>query len=155
MRSFFLTLENIAREASVASVPLGFFRDFVLRPGEDGEADALDLKKDAIAAFVAIARVHALACGSLALSGPDRLHAAVEAEGLNGGDAEELLAAWEFIGSIRMSAQAASLRRGAEPSNRVDPRELSRFDRQHLKDAFRVLRRHQEMVLRHYAGGIR
>lgn len=150
-----LFLSHIAREASVANIPLGFFRDFVLRPGDDGRADALDLKKDAIATFVAIARVHALACGSLALCGVDRLRSAVAAESLNEGDAEELISAWEFIGSIRVAAQAGSIRRGEDPSNRVDPRELSRFDRQHLKDAFRVLRRHQEMVLRHYAGGIR
>lgn len=150
-----LFLSHIAREVSLASIPLGFFRGFVLRPGDDGEVAALDLKRDAIATLVSIARVHALAAGSLALSGPDRLRAAANAGVLNAEDAEELISAREFIGTVRMAAQADSIRRGLEPSNRVDPQTLSRFERQHLKDAFKVIRRHQELCLRRYAGGLR
>ena len=150
-----LFLSYLAREVAVAKVPLGFFRGFVLRPGEEGESAALDLKRDAIASMVAIARVHALACGSLALSSLDRLRAAADAEELNRDDTEELVSAYEFIAAIRMGAQADAIRAGAEASNRLDPRVLSRFDREHLKDAFRVLRRHQELCLRRFSGGIR
>ncbi|QDV09279.1 Arabinose 5-phosphate isomerase KdsD [Planctomycetes bacterium Poly30] len=149
-----LFLSHIAREAAQASVPLGFFRGFVLHEGEHGEGAALDLKRDAIATLVSIARVHALAAGSLALSGAERLRSAAEAQVLSNEDAEELISAQHFIASIRMEAQADAVRSGTTPTNRVDPRTLSRFDRDHLKDAFRVIRRHQDLVVRRYAGGI-
>ena len=50
--------------------------------------------------------------------------------------------------------QAEQIRRGEKPSNKLDPGELSRFDREHLRDAFKLIRGQLDKLRSDLAGGL-
>ncbi|HEH9425579.1 TPA: cyclic nucleotide-binding/CBS domain-containing protein [Aeromonas sobria] len=123
--------------------PLGLFRQFVL--ARDGEnRSTLNIKKQAINLVVELARVYALAAGSCASETAARLADAVAGDIISEGSRKELLEAFEFLNQVRFRHQIQSMRQGAAPSNGIAPTSLSQFERNHLKDAFRIIARTQE-----------
>ena len=52
----------------------------------------------------------------------------------------DLLDAYDLIASMRLRHQAAQIKAGRDPSNYLDPSELSDFERSHLRDAFVVVK---------------
>ncbi len=134
--------------------PLGFFRTFVLiRDGE--HHDTLDIKHRGIVPITDLARVYALAEGLEAVNTTERLRAAAQCGALSEEMAENLEDALEFIASLRIRHQAEQLRNGLKPDNYLPPGELSELERDHLKDAFRVIQTMQEaMAHRHHAGSL-
>lgn len=146
-------LSFIARAAAVTRVPLGFFRNFLLQHDED-EGDVLDLKGQAIAPIVDLARVHALANATAATNTLERLRAASAAGSLDPDAANDLAAGFEFIRDVRFRHQSEQIAAGHPPSNKLDPASLSRFDREHLRDAFRLIRQQLDKLRSDYAGGM-
>lgn len=146
-------LSFIARAASNTKVPLGFFRNFLLQHDEK-EGDVLDLKHQAIAPVVDIARVFALALGLSEVISEERLKMAAERGELSIEAVSDITDCFEFIRSVRFRHQSDQIKRGEAPTNNLSPKALSRFDREHLKDAFRIIRDHMDIVSRKYAGGI-
>ncbi|MGP1354457.1 MAG: putative nucleotidyltransferase substrate binding domain-containing protein [Parasphingopyxis sp.] len=146
-------LSFVARAAAKNRVPLGFFRTFLL-DHDEREGDVLDLKLQAIAPIVDIARVYALAGGIAAANTKARL-AACASEGVIGEEAAADLAdCFDFVRGVRFRHQADQIRAGDPPTNKLAPASLSRFEREHLKDAFKVIREQLDAVGRAYAGGI-
>ncbi|QLC26030.1 cyclic nucleotide-binding/CBS domain-containing protein [Parasphingopyxis algicola] len=146
-------LSFIARAAAKNRVPLGFFRTFLL-DHDEREGDVLDLKHQAIAPIVDIARVYALAGGIAEANSKARLAAAVS-EGVVGEQAAaDLTDCFDFVRGIRFRHQADQIRNGEQPTNKLAPAGLSRFEREHLKDAFKVIREQLDAVGRAFAGGI-
>ena len=74
--------------------------------------------------------------------------------GMAASDAADLRDAYDFIAGIRLQHQAGHVRRGEEPDNYVSPSALSDFDRRHLKDAFKVVRRMQAALEQRYQTGL-
>lgn len=146
-------LSFVARAASATRVPLGFFRNFLLQDDAD-EGRVLDLKSQAIAPIVDYARVHALASGIAATNTHERLRAAREAGRLDPEAARDLKAAFEFVRDVRFRHQADQISAGEPPSNKLDPETLSRFDREHLRDAFRLIRQQLDKLRTDFAGGL-
>ncbi len=146
-------LSFIARAAAHTKVPLGFFRNFLLQHDEK-EGDVLDLKHQAIAPVVDIARVYALALGLSEVNSQERLKKAAELDELSEEAVLDIVDSFEFIRSVRFRHQSEQIRQGAAPTNNLSPALLSRFEREHLKDAFRVIRDHMDIVGRKYAGNI-
>ncbi|WP_109355446.1 DUF294 nucleotidyltransferase-like domain-containing protein [Sphingorhabdus sp. EL138] len=146
-------LSFIARAAAHTKVPLGFFRNFLLQHDEK-EGDVLDLKHQAIAPVVDIARVYALALGLSEVNSEERLKKAAEQRELSEEAVSDIVDSFEFIRSVRFRHQSEQIRQGAAPTNNLSPALLSRFEREHLKDAFRVIRDHMDIVSRKYAGNI-
>ncbi len=146
-------LSFIARAAAATRVPLGFFRNFLLEHDEK-EGDVLDLKHQAIAPVVDIARVHALANGIEAVGSLERMDQAVAAGALSASGAADLTDCFEFIRNTRFRHQSMQIKAGAKPTNNLDPKSLSKFEREHLKDAFSVIRGQLDSISRNYAGGI-
>lgn len=146
-------LSFIARAAAVTRVPLGFFRNFLLQHDAD-EGDVLDLKGQAIAPIVDLARTHALANAIPATNTQERLRAASEAGSLDPDAARDLAAGFEFVREVRFRHQADQIAAGQPPSNKLDPASLSRFDREHLRDAFRLIRRQLDKLRSDFAGGL-
>ncbi|WP_066555536.1 putative nucleotidyltransferase substrate binding domain-containing protein [Croceicoccus bisphenolivorans] len=146
-------LSFIARSAATTRVPLGFFRNFLLHDDAD-EGRVLDLKKHAIAPIVDIARTHALARELTATNTAERLKAAADAGSMNAEVADDLIACFEFVRDVRFRHQAEQLSRGEPPSNNLDPARLSRFDREHLRDAFRLIRDQLDKLRGTFAGGV-
>ncbi|QSB45227.1 cyclic nucleotide-binding/CBS domain-containing protein [Tsuneonella flava] len=146
-------LSFMARAAASTAVPLGFFRNFLLHHDAD-EGDVLDLKRQAIAPIVDIARCHALARAIPATGTLERLDAGAAAGGLHPEAARDLAAGFEFLCDVRFRHQAGQRARGEPLSNLLPPRELSRFDREHLRDAFRLIRGQLDKLRSDFAGGL-
>ena len=131
-------LAYLAKNALEHQPPLGFFRGFVLE--KEGEhADTFDLKHRGVAPIVDLARVYALAAGTPEVNTRARLRAAARAGQLSAEGASNLRDALEFIEHVRLRHQGRQVRAGEQPDNFVPPRELSSFEKRHLKDAFRIV----------------
>lgn len=146
-------LAHMAQNALMSHPPLGFFRKLVLLKDKD-HRDTLDLKGQGVMPIVDVARVVALEHGLVEINTRERLLAAERAGALAAGDAADLRDALEFVAQVRLRHQARQIKADRAPDNYVAPGELSRFERDHLKDAFAVVRRAQEAVSNRYMGGL-
>lgn len=143
-------LSHMARNTSQRKPPLGFFRQFVL-DGEGKQSRTFNLKERGISPIIDIVRVHALACGSDRLNTLERLKD-IEAAGLlPAGRAKDLALALEMIGLVRIRSQKDQIEAGEEPTNHVNPENLSSFEKRHLRDAFQIVARQQEFIKFRYA----
>ena len=125
--------------------PLSLFRGFALiRSGEHRKT--VDLKHSGIVPVVDLGRVYALQGGIEAVNTRARIEAAGAAGVISASGAEELLAAHDLIAEIRLRHQAAKVRRGAKPDNFLPPSDLSELERNHLRDAFMVVKTMQSAV---------
>ena len=132
--------------------PLGFFRDFVLV--HDGEHDkTLDIKRRGIAPITDMARLFALSLGLTQVNTCDRLRAAADGGAISAGMAENLSDALSFIARLRMQHQAQQIHDGLEPDNYLPPESLSGLERNHLKQAFKVIHLMQETLENRYQLG--
>lgn len=136
--------------------PLGFFRNFVLV--HDGKHDrTLDIKRRAIAPITDIARLSALSLGLPQTNTAERLQAAADAVGEEGGlspgMAGNLGDALAFIARLRIQHQADQIHEGLTPDNYLSPETLSDLERKHLKEAFKVIQVMQDTLENRYQGG--
>lgn len=129
--------------------PLGFFRNLVVDSGGE-HGDTLDLKLGGIMPIVELARIYALITGAAATGTVERLRAGAEGRAVSPEGAEDLEHALAFVATLRARHQAAQLKRGVAPDSRVRPGELSALERAQLKDAFAVVRDHQELIAQVY-----
>jgi CBS domain-containing protein len=137
-------LGRLAKAALQNTPPLGFFRRFLLE--RDGaHKDQLDLKLRGTAMVVDLARLFALEAGSAEVNTVARLHAAADSS-LGRAQADELIAAYEWISTLRLRHQVAGMRAGLAPSNFIDPAQLSELERRRLKDAFDAVAAAQQGV---------
>jgi len=134
-----LFLAHLSRNALQLKPPLGFFRDFVLTQNGNNEA-SLDLKHNGIAPIVDLARIYALAEGITVVNTIERIKQAAGTPSLTKSSAANLIDAFEFLGLLRSSHQAQQLQAGNPPDNYLHPKEISRLEREHLKDAFKVIK---------------
>ena len=148
-----LFISYLARDAQRSRVPLGIFRNLVLEKSADGEK-VFDAKAQAILPIIDIARSLALSEGIAAVGTLERLDALAEAGKMARGDAESLKDAFLLVNELRIAHQAAQVRAGIAPDNRIAPATLSPLERDYLKDAFSVVRAGLESLKRNLAGGI-
>ena len=138
-----LFIAHLSRNALNLRPPLGFFRDFVLI--QDGENKAtLDLKHNGIAPIVDLARIYALSEGISSVNTIERLKQAAGTPSLTKASAANLIDAYEFLSMLRMMHQANKLQKGQQPNNYLSPKEISKLEREHLKDAFKVIKTMQD-----------
>lgn len=138
-----LFIAHLSRNALNLRPPLGFFRDFVLI--QDGENKAtLDLKHNGIAPIVDLARIYALSEGISAVNTIERLKQAAGTTSLTKSSAANLIDAYEFLSMLRMMHQANKLQQGQQPNNYLSPKDISKLEREHLKDAFKVIKTMQD-----------
>ncbi|MFP4639027.1 MAG: DUF294 nucleotidyltransferase-like domain-containing protein [Guyparkeria sp.] len=130
-------------------MPLGFFRRLVVVDDERHD-ERLDIKRYGLLPIADIARLHAVRLGLGELHTVRRLRAAAAAGGLSAEAAAELEDAWRFVYVLRARHQAAQVRRGEAMDNLLDPRGISGLERDHLRDAFRVVDDHQRWMRRHF-----
>lgn len=142
-------LAYMAANALTHKPPLGFFRNFVLV--HDGEHDnALNLKTRGLIPITDLARIFALAAGVPEINTLERLRAAADASAISEGSADNLEDALEFIAILRARHQAGQIKRGFKPDNYINPDDLSKLERNHLKDAFSVISDLQETLEQRY-----
>lgn len=132
--------------------PLSIFRGFALiRSGE--HKDAVDLKHSGVVPIVDLARVYALDGAIPAVNTRERILAAREAGTLSESGAADLVDAYDLVAETRLAHQAAQVRAGAKPDNFLKPSSLSALQRNHLKDAFGVVKGLQAALAHGRAAG--
>lgn len=119
--------------------PIGFFGNIsVPRTGEHkGE---IDLKHSGVVPIVDLARIYALEASIPEVNTHRRLEAGRKASVLSEDGARDLLDAFEFISITRLRHQARQIREGKQANNFLSLSELSHFERNHLRDAFTVVK---------------
>lgn len=138
-----LFLAHLSKNALLNRPPLGFFRDFVLI--KDGENKrVLDLKHNGIAPIVDLARIYALSQGIAATNTIERLKQVAGTAALTSSSAENLIDAYEFLSLLRMEHQAKKLALNSQADNFLAPKDISKLEREHLKDAFKVIKTLQD-----------
>ncbi|MEJ2576981.1 MAG: putative nucleotidyltransferase substrate binding domain-containing protein [Gammaproteobacteria bacterium] len=139
----------MAANALTHRPPLGFFRQIVLI--HDGEHnDTFDIKHRGIVPITDLARVYALSQGLEPVNTTYRLRAAGESGAMSSEMAESLEDALEFIATLRIRHQAEQIRREEQADNFMPPAALSKLEREHLKDAFRVIQSMQDTLESRY-----
>ncbi|HDR28847.1 putative nucleotidyltransferase substrate binding domain-containing protein, partial [Rhodovulum sp.] len=119
--------------------PLGLFRGFALiRSGE--HKDMLDLKLSGVVPVVDLGRVYALKGELQAVNTRERLVAAREASVVSHSGAHDLIDAYDLICETRLAHQADQIRAGLPADNFMAPGQLSELERNHLRDAFMVIK---------------
>ncbi|MCB1751535.1 MAG: cyclic nucleotide-binding/CBS domain-containing protein [Gammaproteobacteria bacterium] len=129
--------------------PIGFFRNFVLIKGGEHN-QTFDVKHNVIVPIVDLARVYSLAAGSKAVNTLDRLDVVAEGGEVTSEGAHDLKDALEFICYLRIQHQARLIKAGEPADNFMSPDHLSHFERNHLKDAFSVVRTMQNTLGQRY-----
>ncbi|AZA09416.1 putative nucleotidyltransferase substrate binding domain-containing protein [Corynebacterium pseudopelargi] len=140
---------HLATLAARREPPLGFFRGFVVeRSGE--HVHQLDLKKGGIYAVTQLARLFAVAGGIDQIATRQRLQLAGQVGSVSERGAQDLIDAFEFLSTIALRHQAAQIRAGQRPDYHVDPNALKKLDREHLRDAFQIIKNMQNALSTKY-----
>jgi len=138
-----LFIAHLSSNALGFRPPLGFFRDFVLIQNGKHKA-TLDLKHYGIAPIVDLARIYALSEGIAAVNTIERILQAAGSSSLSRASAANLIDAYEFLTMVRLEHRAKQLQNNTPPDNYVSPKEISKLEREHLKDAFKVIKTLQD-----------
>lgn len=139
---------HLASLAARREPPLTFFKGLVVdRSGE--YANTMDVKKGGLAAIVQMARLYALSAGSSAVDTRERL-AAAAGETVSKEGSQNLLDAFNYLRAITLNHQAAQVRQGLKPDYHIDPKSLSRMDRENIRDAFQVIKNMQNSLATKY-----
>jgi CBS domain-containing protein len=131
-------LRHLARNATAARPPTGFFRDFVVEAGGE-HAGRLDVKHGGITLVTSLARTHALAAGSTKIGTIERLRDAAREGRIDDDDCAGLEESFRLLWHVRVEHQCEALRIGGVPDDFVDPRTLGPLARHGLKAAFRMI----------------
>ena len=142
-------LSHLVRNAMQHRPPLGLFGQLQTERAADGRK-TIDLKHKGLVTIVDLARVYALATGTEAVNTQDRLEAVADHGAVSGRSAHDLRDALAFIADARLQHQARQIAQGQAPDNLLSPQTLSAFERDHLKHAFRMVAKLQEVLAQRY-----
>jgi len=142
-------ISHMVGNAITHQPPLGFFRNFVMVQG-GRHKNTLDLKHRGVVPIVDIARVVALDNGIKATNTVERLDAALQCNALSSEMHGNLVDALEYIGSLRIRHQAKQIRAGLHADNYMPTEELSGLEKNHLKDAFSIIKTMQQFFESRY-----
>ncbi len=125
--------------------PLGLFGGFALtRKGE--HKDTLDLKLGGVVPIVDLARLYALQGAISEVNTLDRLRLSIEEKTVSESGGRDLIDAYRLVADIRLDHQARRVRAGVKPDNFMSPNALSELERNHLRDAFVVIKTMQSAL---------
>ena len=125
--------------------PLNFFRGFALiKKGE--HKDTVDLKHNGVVPIVDLARAYALEGAIVAANTRERLITAREQGNVSSSGGQDLIDAYDLIADMRLEHQARQIREGNQPDNYMAPASLSDLERNHLKDAFVIIKTMQSAL---------
>ena len=104
------------------------------------------MKLNGVIPVVDLARVYALQGRLMPVNTRARLLAAGAAGIISDSGARDLIDAYDLIATLRLENQARQVRAGRKPVNYLAPADLSDFERNHLRDAFVVVRTMQSAL---------
>ena len=112
-----------------------------LQAGLPGEhKNTIDMKHSGVVPIVDLGRVYALKGAIEAVGTRERLIEATRRNVLSDSGGADLLDAFDLISMVRLQHQARQVREGVDPDNFLVPSTLSALERNHLRDAFAVVK---------------
>ncbi len=119
--------------------PLSLFRGVALiRSGE--HKDKVDMKLSGVVPVVDLGRIYALMGEIEEVGTHARLVAAREKSVISSGGGSDLIDAYNVIAEARLRHQMRQIREGDAPDNFLAPSSLSDLAREHMRDAFAVVK---------------
>jgi len=124
---------------------IGWFNRLIT--ADDGERKGkVDIKRNGLRIIADAARVFALAHGIGSTNTNDRLRALVREGVLSADMADSVTAAYEELLDLLMVHQSGQRRRGEKLDKLIDPRDLSAYQVDVLKDSMRAVKRLQDQL---------
>ncbi|MGR6831543.1 DUF294 nucleotidyltransferase-like domain-containing protein [Aliivibrio wodanis] len=125
--------------------PLGIFKHLVLE--KDGNNNkVLNIKKAAICCMVDFIRIHSLMEGGTALNTSERMEFLHENKVLNDVTYQDLSETYHYVNRLRFQHQLQAIQNEKPIDNQLQPDLFGSFERQHIKDAFRIVSTFQELM---------
>ncbi len=140
---------HMVANALTHTPPVGGLRRFAVIRG--GDAHTIDLKLQGTVPIIDMARVHAMRAGVRSANTRDRLIEAHKAGAISARGMHDLIDAFEFLSIVRLKRQSRQIKAGERPDNTLSPKDLSRIERRHLRDAFLIVRTMQSNLANTYA----
>ncbi|MCC0029117.1 MAG: cyclic nucleotide-binding/CBS domain-containing protein [Brucellaceae bacterium] len=125
--------------------PLNLFRGFALIRSGDHK-NTVDLKHNGVVPIVDLARAYALKGKLLPVNTRTRLTEARDNGVVSTSGAADLIDAYDLICETRLAHQARQIRNGEKPDNFMAPASLSALERNHLREAFGVIKTMQSAL---------
>ncbi|MCS7199159.1 MAG: DUF294 nucleotidyltransferase-like domain-containing protein [Caldimicrobium sp.] len=129
--------------------PLGLFKEFVVEKSGEHTGE-LDIKKGGIFPIVQGVRALALENGIRAQNTFERIDELQRLNVLIKDYAKDLKEAYKFLLALRFKFQAQKIREKKEPDNYINPKNLSKAERNTLKDIFGFIRGFQDYLREKY-----
>jgi CBS domain-containing protein len=139
---------RFAKAIDSFDVPLGIFSQLVVGQGQ--QRDALDLKKGGIFPVVHGARALALERRLTATNTVQRIRRIADAGLLDQAFATDLSEAFGFLLGLRLQARLHQLRLEQPLDNLLRPSDLSKFERDLLKDSLAIVNKFKELIRYHF-----
>ena len=131
-------LTSLIKDATSVHPPLGIFNSLVLEKS-GVNSNTLNIKRYAITLVVDLARIYGLSVGCTSTNTEERFRYANQRAVLSEDALKNIIGAYRFICQLRFRHQQEALKKGIEPNNHISPDSFGSFERQHLKDAFRII----------------
>jgi CBS domain-containing protein len=128
--------------------PLGLFSRFV--SNEKGHEGEIDVKKGALFALVHGCRALALEHGIVATNTSVRIKELNNAGFMSKERATELMEALEVLSTFRLHTQIEKLHKSQEVDNYICVEDLSKLERDLLKDALKSVNEFRKLVVHHF-----
>mgnify|MGYP002629232487 CR=1 FL=1 len=138
-------LAHIAKAVLNFETPLSLFSGFVL---EKSHSNKLDLKKGGVFAIVHGVRTLSLQYGINETNTIDRIKALNNLGAIDKNFAAELIESFDTLSSIRLKAMLEAS--DVNESNYVNPQDLSKVQRDLLKDSFKIINKFKKFMSFHF-----
>lgn len=139
----------LVRNALRTRPPLGIFKNLVLeKDGNDNQV--LNIKKAAIGRVVDLVRIYSLMNDSPEINTTERIEWLHEHRILNDSTYQDLIETYHYVTELRYQRQRTAIQTQSSINNLLQPDKFGSFERQHLKDAFRIISSFQDLIKMKY-----
>ena len=146
-----LLISALIRNSLRTRPPLGIFRNLVLdKHGQDN--NVLNIKKSAIGCLVDIVRIYNLIYPSPLLNTSERIEHLYKNNVFNKSSYLDINETYQYVNQLRYESQLKSIQKNLTINNLLQPDTFGSFERQHLKDAFRIISNHQDLIKMKFIG---
>ncbi len=142
-------LPFLAVDAVRFKPPIGFFKDFIVEKTGEHRGE-IDIKKGGIFPITQGIRALALEGKISERNSFERIRILKSLGILTTELARDLEESYRYLLSIRFRFQAKKIKEGKEPDNYINPQELSRTEKNTLKDVFRIIKEFQDFLYERY-----
>lgn len=146
-------LSAFARATVMFDTPIGLFSGFVTDKKDREHKDELDLKKGGVFPIVHGIRSLALEKGIQETNTVERIKKLNDLGLFNREFAADLIEAFDFLLTLRLSGQLDKMKQGLPPDNYLAPEKLSKLERDLLRDVFKVVNQLKKLITHHFKLG--